>query len=131
MLNIVWRAGDAAVELALPNGFRIDTNDLAGEFYSKVTSFRIPHASLKLLVTSNTTPSVWHEALGFVADSNIDMYSAPYNWREKAKVQSEFLATQDSHTGRAMFLYMPDQSVPYDVLAPGMFQLHRAIGIVV
>ena len=39
--------------------------------------------------------------------------------RNERWIQSEFLAAQDSHTGRAIFLYMPDQSIPYDALAPG------------
>lgn len=119
MLNVVWNAGSVAVELALPRGLRLDTNDLAGQAYSKVTSFRVPSVCLKILLAANEPSGVWHEALECTADANMDIYSAPSNWREKAKIQSEFLAAQDSHTGRAIFLYMPDQSVPYDSLAPG------------
>ncbi|KAJ3553006.1 hypothetical protein NM688_g3848 [Phlebia brevispora] len=118
-LEVIWNAGNAAVEVALPRGFRMDSNDLAGKFYSKVTSFRVPSASLKVLFAADPNAAIWHEALEVEADANIDMYSAPSNWSEKAKIQSEFLAAQDSHTGRAIFLYMPDQAIPYDALAPG------------
>ena len=118
-MNVVWHTDDVAMEVALPSGFRMDSNDLAGRSYSKVQSFRVPQILVRMLIHGADTPSVWHEALELDADANIDVYSAPTNWPEKAKVQSEFLAAQDSHTGRAMFLYMPEQAGPYDELAPG------------
>ena len=117
--NVVWHAGEAALEIALPSGFRMDTNDLAGQFYSKVSSFRVPEVRVRTLLGSDPRASVWYGAAEFNADFNIDVYSAPANWPEKAKIQSEFLATQDSQTGRAIFLYMPDQTAQYDSLAPG------------
>lgn len=117
--NVIWLADSVALELLLPRGLRIDTNDLAGQSHGKVQSIRVPHAALRMLLANDSSTVAWSEALEFVADANIDMYSAPPGWREKARVQSEFLAEQDSHTGRAIFMYMPDQFIPYDALAPG------------
>ena len=57
-------------------------------------------------------------------DSNIDIYSAPPGWKEKAQAQTEFLVAQDSHTERVMFLYMPDQALPYDAIATGKMFFH-------
>ena len=119
--NLVWRTDTVAGELSLPSGLRVDTNDLPGQCYSKVQSIRIPQLILRVLLAEDTGSTTWYEASELVADAYIDLYSAPSNWREKAKIKREALAVQDSHTGRAMFMYMPDQSVPHDVLAPGLF----------
>lgn len=118
-LTTVWHAENAAVEVRLPQGFRMDSNDLAGKLYNKVTSFRVPDASLKLLLSKPASSYDWYETAEVMFDVNLDIYSAPPNWRQKAQAQAEFLAAQDSHTCRAFFLYMPDQSVPSDTLAPG------------
>ena len=115
----MWHTDAAALSISLPRGLRMDSNDLAGQSHSKVQSFRVPQVILKMLLAPEAPETTWLEALELVADVNADIYSAPPNWREKARIQSEFLAAQDSHTGRAIFLYMPDQSIPYDALAPG------------
>lgn len=116
--TIVWQADNVAVEIRLPHGLRMDSNDLAGKLYSKVTSLRIPEVSMKMLL-SKANCSEWHEAADLVLDAYLDNYAAPVGWRERAQAQAEFLAKQDGHTCRALFLYMPDQSVPNDTLAPG------------
>lgn len=127
-VTAVWHAGGAVAELRLPNGFRMDSNDLAGKLYSKVTSFRVPAASVKLLLSKAIRSSEWHEAADMTLDANIDIYSAPQNWRQKAQAQAEFLAAQDGHTCRALFLYMPDQTIPTDILAPGKSLFYWVIG---
>ncbi len=119
VLNVVWDAGNAALELELTDGLRLDSNDLAGLSYSKVTSIRIPHAIVRILLHSDTELNPLYEATELTADVNVDLYSAPADWPHKAKIQSEFLAAQDGHTGRARFLYMPDSTVPHDVLTTG------------
>ncbi|GJE95456.1 hypothetical protein PsYK624_116400 [Phanerochaete sordida] len=116
---VIWQADRAALEFRLPNGLRVDNNDLAGKLYSKVTSLRIPDASLKLLLANDAVSNGWHEAGSAELDADIDIYSAPLGWRERAQAQAEFLAAQDGHTCRALFLYMPNQPVPNDTLAPG------------
>lgn len=118
-VTAVWHTQNVAVEIRLPSGFRMDSNDLAGKLYSKVTSFRVPNASMKFLLSKAVGSSDWHEAADIAFDANIDIYSAPQGWRKRAQAQAEFLAAQDGHTCRAFFLYMPDQSVPKDTLAPG------------
>lgn len=117
--TVVWQADTVALEFRLPSGLRMDDNDLAGRLYSKVTSLRIPDASMKVLLSKGSGSSDWHEAASAELDANIDIYSAPLGWRDRAQAQAEFLAAQDGHTCRALFLYMPDQSVPNDALAPG------------
>jgi hypothetical protein len=119
-ITLVWQADSAAVELRLPNGLRMDSKDLAGKLYSKVTSVRIPDGSVKMLLSKPSSPSEWHEVAGVTLDAYIDNYSAPLGWQERAQAQAEFLAKQDGHTCRVLFLYMPDQAVPNDTLAPGM-----------
>lgn len=117
--TVVWHADNAAVEVRLPEGFRMDSNDLAGKLYSKVTSFRVPDVSVKFLLAKSPSSVEWHEAANLSCDAHIDIYTAPIGWREKAQAQAEFLAAQDGHTCRALFLYMPDETVPNDTLAPG------------
>lgn len=124
--NFVWQVENAAAEISLPQGLRLDYNDVAGKSYSKVTSIRVPKASLKILLSKSVEPNEWHEAAAIDLDLNVDLYSAPANWPDKARAQIEFLAAQDSHTGRAMFLYLPDQSLPHDTIATGIRLLfHR------
>ncbi|KAI0093075.1 hypothetical protein BDY19DRAFT_882324 [Irpex rosettiformis] len=118
-LNLVWQIDNAAAELSLPKGLRIDVNDVGGKFYKSVTSIRVPLAIAKLLVSQSVGASDWHEAMCARMDVNIDIYSAPPGWKEKAQAQMEFLVAQDSHTERVMFLYMPDEALPYDTLATG------------
>lgn len=118
-VNVIWHADNAAVEVAIREGIRLDRNDVAGALYSKITSVRVPHTSFKLLLQSEIDKEEWLEAMNIQGDFNVDWYTAPIGWQGKAKAQMSFLAAQDSHTGRAMFLYMPDQSLPYDTISPG------------
>ncbi|THH30793.1 hypothetical protein EUX98_g3395 [Antrodiella citrinella] len=118
-VNIVWNVGNAAVEFALPDGLRIDSNDLAGKTYAKVTSIRLPQATLKTLIVSPSSSSVWYEAMSLTADANLDLYSAPPGWQEKATEQMTFVAKQDSPTLRARFMYMAESRVDHDQLVSG------------
>lgn len=106
--NIVWIAPDAAVDISLPSGMRFESNDAAGKSYAKVTSVRVPSMTAKTLLASPSLPNVWYEAAKFAADAYLDIYSAPTGWREKAAVQTAFIAAQDSLTRRIAFLYDPE-----------------------
>ncbi|CAL1706934.1 unnamed protein product [Somion occarium] len=106
--NIVWIAPDAAVDISLPSGMRFESNDAAGKSYAKVTSVRVPSMTAKTLLASPSLPNVWYEAAEFAADAYLDIYSAPTGWREKATVQTAFIAAQDSLTRRIAFLYDPE-----------------------
>lgn len=117
--NVIWNAGSAAVEFALPEGLRVDNNDLAGKTYGKVTSIRVPQVTCKMLLASPSSSSVWYEAMSMNADLNLDIYSAPPGWREKAEQQTAFIARQDSHTLRARFMYMSESRVDHDQLVSG------------
>ena len=120
-INAVWSVGNAAVELSLPEGLRIDTNDLAGKTYRKVTGLRLPQATVKLLLSAKQDRTRWIEAADARLDVDIDIYSAPLGWQEAAGRQTRFIATQDAITGRARILYTPeDPNVPVHKLRPGM-----------
>ncbi|OCH88869.1 hypothetical protein OBBRIDRAFT_779350 [Obba rivulosa] len=101
----VWTEGPAAIELSLPDGLKIDTNDLPGMSYSKVNIVRAPSASLKALLASKTSRHKWHEAMSVSFDANLDIYSTPSGWEERAQKQRAFVAEQDRPTGRVKFIY--------------------------
>ncbi len=120
-VNIVWTVGNAAAELALPSGVRIDMNDLAGKTFRKVTGVRLPRCAVKLLLASKQDRARWIEAADAHFDVDIDIYSAPPGWEESARLQAAFLAQQDALTGRARILYLPeDPSMPSQRIRPGM-----------
>ena len=120
-VNVVWSVGNAAAELTLPNGLRIDMNDLAGKTFRKVTGVRIPRCAVKLLLASKQDRARWIEAADARFDVDIDIYSAPPGWEESARLQTEFLAQQDALTGRAKILYtLEDPAMPSQRLRPGM-----------
>ncbi|KAL6305048.1 hypothetical protein BKA93DRAFT_731948 [Sparassis latifolia] len=107
-VTIAWHAGSAVAELAFPDGLRFDSSDLAGKFYRKVTSLRLPCASVKLFLSSKKSLPMWYEASEVHFDANLDLYSAPLGWQEAARSQLEFIARQDELSGRARFLYSID-----------------------
>ncbi|KAI0762082.1 hypothetical protein BD413DRAFT_680921 [Trametes elegans] len=119
-VNAVWLAGDAAVELTLPGGLRLDMNDLAGKSFRKVTSIRLPDGAAKLLLSSKQDRTRWIEAADVRVDADIDIYSAPIGWRESAQLQTDFIIKQDALTGRARILYAHEEdSTEASVLRPG------------
>ncbi|OSD07084.1 hypothetical protein PYCCODRAFT_793525 [Trametes coccinea BRFM310] len=119
-INVVWLVGDAAAELTLPSGLRLDRNDLAGKSFSQVTSLRLPEGTVKLLLSSKQDRSRWIEAADARVDVDLDVYSAPPGWREAAKRQTDFVAAEDAPTGRARILYMQEEdSAEASLLRPG------------
>ncbi|KAI0368271.1 hypothetical protein BV20DRAFT_969313 [Pilatotrama ljubarskyi] len=119
-VNVVWLVGEAAAELSLPEGLRIDMNDLAGKSYRRVTSVRLPQGTVKLLLTSKQDHSRWIEAASMGLDVDADIYSAPPGWRELARRQTDFIAEQDALTGRAKILYTQEEDpTEASMLRPG------------
>jgi hypothetical protein len=104
-LNATWLAGHAALEVSLPRGLSLEMNDLAGTYYRKVTSLRVPQICLKVLITTPSGRHTWLEAAQFASDGNLDIYSAPAGWRESGRVQADYIRSQDILTGRARFLF--------------------------
>lgn len=100
-LDLVWKAGGAALEFCAPKGVRVDLNDLAGKTYKKVTSIRLRQGILKLLLASGPNQASWLEAARTEVDCCVDFYNTPIGWQEAAKRQARFFAEQDAPTGRA------------------------------
>lgn len=120
-MNVVWNVGTVAAEFTLPDGIRLDMNDLGGKTFRKVTGIRVPEGTIKLLLASRQDQSRWIEAADVRFDIDIDIYSSPPGWRESARLQTEFIAHQDALTGRANILYTPeDPSSTSQRLRPGM-----------
>lgn len=105
-LDLVWKAGGAALYFCVPKGVRIDFNDLAGKTYKKVNSIKLRQGTLKLLLASGQNQSSWLEAAHVEFDCCIDLYRAPKGWQEGAQNQAKFFVEQDAPTGRAKQLIM-------------------------
>jgi hypothetical protein len=103
-INVTWLAGHAALEVSLSRGLKLDINDLAGKFYRKMTSLRIPHLCVKALITTVSGRKSWLEAAQFSSDANLDIYSAPVGWQESGRAQTDFIRTRDILTVRAKFM---------------------------
>ena len=100
-LDLVWKAGGAAINFCASKGVRIDFNDLAGKTYKKVNSIRLRQGTLKLLLASGPNQSSWLEAARAEVDCCVDAYRAPRDWQEAARKQAKFFVEQDAPTGRA------------------------------
>ena len=100
-LDLVWKAGGAALHLCVPRGIRIDFNDLAGKAYKKVNSIRLRQGTFKLLLASGPNQPSWLEAARVEFGCCIDLYRAPKGWQEAAQNQAQFVVEQDAPTGRA------------------------------
>ncbi|KAI8993910.1 hypothetical protein BD414DRAFT_436222, partial [Trametes punicea] len=119
-INLVWLVGEAAAELCLPKGLRFDTNDLAGQSFSRVTSLRLPEGTVRLLLSSKQDRSKWIEGAVVRLDVDLDIYSAPPGWRTAARRQADFVAEQDAPTGRAKILYTHEEAATESsTLRPG------------
>lgn len=105
-LDLVWKAGGAALHFCASRGVRIDFNDLAGKVYKKVNSIRLRQGVLKLLLASGPNQSSWLEAAHAEIDCCIDLYRAPKGWQEAARKQAKFMVEQDAPTSRAKRLIM-------------------------
>ncbi|KAG0707320.1 hypothetical protein DFH29DRAFT_995117 [Suillus ampliporus] len=100
-VNATWSAGATAVNLSIPSGFSVHTNDLEGQFCGKLTSVRLPLASLKILLSSNDSKTTWCEAADLSTDINLDIYKSP---KTRDLSQMDFIEGQDELTCRAQYL---------------------------
>lgn len=104
-LDVTWKAGPAAMLLSLPRGLTMDNNDLGGQFHKKLTSLQLPHACVKLLLTSPSEQNSWLEAAELICDAYLDIYGSPTGWQELAEAQADFVEEQDRLTGRARRMF--------------------------
>lgn len=100
-LNATCIAGAAAVDLDVPRGLTLHTNDLQGQLCGKFLSLRLPFASVKGLVTSDTSRRSWSEAAALDFDIALDSFTCP---KTNHNPQSTFLHEQDLLTQRAHYL---------------------------
>jgi len=100
-VDATWSAGATAVNLSLPSGLTVHTNDLEGQFCGKLMSVRLPTASLKVLLSSSASKTTWCEAADLVMDINMDIYR-PSKIRNPS--QMDFIQGQDELTRRAQHL---------------------------
>ncbi|KIK67374.1 hypothetical protein GYMLUDRAFT_156567 [Collybiopsis luxurians FD-317 M1] len=98
-INLLWKAGPAAISLFTPQGLKLDFNDLGGQHHKKLTSIRLPHLELKALLDYNES-NTWLEAAEIVTDAFLDMYTSPSGWQEMRAAQADFIREQDQPTGR-------------------------------
>ncbi|KAJ4483345.1 hypothetical protein J3R30DRAFT_3834330, partial [Lentinula aciculospora] len=98
-VEVLWRAGRAAVLASVHKPLNIDHNDLGGQSYKKLTSIRLPHLSVKTLIDYNAS-NTWLEASEFHTDVFLDIYSSPIGWHEMSAAQADFVREQDQATGR-------------------------------
>ncbi|KAK0460992.1 uncharacterized protein EV420DRAFT_1746434 [Desarmillaria tabescens] len=110
-VHVTWKAGDAAAIISLPEGLRLDNNNLGGRFHRQLTSIRVPVASVKMLLHSLSNR--WLEAGETTLDAYIDIYTSPVNWKNLAAAQESFVTEQDDLTGRAA--KMMEQFRPSDI----------------
>lgn len=82
-------------------GLKLDSNDLCGQYHRKVTNLKLPHISVKMLLTAASDHKPWLEAAEVIADAYLSIYSSPSGWHEMARAQIEFVEEQDRLTGRA------------------------------
>lgn len=104
-LDVAWVADQTSIHICLSQGVKLDYNDLAGNNHKKLTEIRIPEGAVRALVCSAMRRETWLEAGSLSFDMGVDLYSSPTGWREAAKAQTAFVATQDALTRRAWFLY--------------------------
>ncbi|KAG2036116.1 hypothetical protein BDR03DRAFT_898980 [Suillus americanus] len=100
-VDSTWSVGATAVNLSIPSGFSVHTNDLEGQFCGKLTSVRLPLASLKILLSSRDSKTSWCEAADLSTDINLDMYRSP---KIRNLSQMDFMKGQDELTHRAQHL---------------------------
>lgn len=100
-LNFTCVAGAAAVDLDVPQGVTVHTNDLQGQLCGKTLGLRLPLACVKGLVTSDTSRKSWSEAASLDFDITLDSFTCP---KSEHNPQSTFLHEQDLLTQRAQHL---------------------------
>ncbi|KAI6157760.1 hypothetical protein BKA82DRAFT_130576 [Pisolithus tinctorius] len=96
-LNLTLLAGSAAVDVYLPHGLSVHSNDLQGQLCGKLIILRLPLANLKALITSDSSRTSWSEAAFLEFNSYLEIYSSNPN----GHAQSDFIQSQDALSRRA------------------------------
>jgi BLTP1 N-terminal region len=109
-LDVAWLVYQTSLQVCLPQGIKLDYNDLAGESYKKVTEVRVSQAFIRALLRCGIRRESWLEAGSISFDVGMDVYSSPAGWCEAAKAQTNHIAVQDDLTRRARFLYEDSSS---------------------
>ncbi|KAF9012385.1 hypothetical protein BDQ17DRAFT_1496756 [Cyathus striatus] len=124
-LDVTWRAGCAALNVAFPQGLRFDSNDLGTLRYKKVTAMVIPIVQCRVLFTARSQQNHrWLEAADFVIDVYVDMYDAPSGFLQRVKEQHSFVHEQDKTTHRVQRL-LDQLRAGYDVNASRSDHVHN------
>lgn len=112
-LNATFLAGTAAVDLDVPKGLTLHTNDLRGQVCGRFLTLRLPHASVKALITLDTSRKSWSEAAAMEFDIALELFTCP---KTSHNPQSTFLHEQDILTQRAQYLLnqLTEAQVSYD-----------------
>jgi hypothetical protein len=92
--------------ISLPQGVKVDTNDLGGRYHRKVTSLRIPEAVIKVLLAVSSESNRWLEAAEVIADAFLDIYASPRGYRDMTRAQTAFVEEQDRLTSRARRMFV-------------------------
>ncbi|SJK97794.1 uncharacterized protein ARMOST_01049 [Armillaria ostoyae] len=121
-LELLNYSGDAAAILSLPEGLRLDNNNLGGRFHRQLTSIRIPVACVKMLLRNLSDR--WLEAGEMTLDVYLDIYTSPVNWRNLAAAQESFVKEQDALTGRVAKMLEQFRLFDYRDLS-NTFRTHR------
>jgi hypothetical protein len=106
-LELSFPVPTGAFQVSVPLGVLLDLNDLAGKTYRKITSVSVPSCDIRLLLScpSSSNHIRWFEVAAVSFDINLDIYSSPPGWRDSARVQLEFVSSQDALTGRVPFAH--------------------------
>ncbi|KAG9316547.1 hypothetical protein JVU11DRAFT_2597 [Chiua virens] len=100
-LNATCTAGATALDLDVPRGFSMHTNDLQGQLCGKSLSLRLAPSSAKALVALDTSRKSWLEATALDFDIVLDLFTSP---KTHSKSQGTFVHEQDLLTQRAQYL---------------------------
>ncbi|KAF9475774.1 hypothetical protein BDN70DRAFT_996181 [Pholiota conissans] len=104
-IEILWKAGNAALVLNVPYGLKFDSNDLGARKYRKVTSLRIPNILASILLTTVAERNTWLQAAELAFDMYLDIYSSPLGYRSITRDQLAFVEEQDKITNRAKTMF--------------------------
>ncbi|KAJ3575090.1 hypothetical protein NP233_g1335 [Leucocoprinus birnbaumii] len=99
-LETVLRANGTALQVLCKFGVRLDSNDVGGVNYSKLTGLRIPHIGAKVLLNASVERDAWLEAVDITSDLYIDIYAAPKGFKDHIERQRTFVSEQDRLTDR-------------------------------
>ncbi|KAI8057143.1 hypothetical protein BDF22DRAFT_227395 [Syncephalis plumigaleata] len=114
----IWGSQETATRLLLPDGIRLEFQNLIGEKYSKKTRLTVPQIVIRSLaatksdtddpIISSSDLLVWTEVAFIETSLDFTAYSHTSDWYEKRELQRNFLHDQDRNTRRCTFLYSSD-----------------------